>query len=126
LNGRPSSPSWARARRRSTTCRCGWDGYGGDGDGPRRLVVQDQRRMPGEGYSQNPLKRESGGTPCHHPPGRKHDPLSRGVTSPPGWPSILGSFLTGRSGGGSLWTAAPLSGQPRRTRGSRPTPRSSR
>jgi hypothetical protein len=45
---------------------------GGDGDGPRRLVVQDQRRMPGEGYSQNPLKRESGGTPCHHPPVRKH------------------------------------------------------
>lgn len=27
--------------------------------------------MPGEEYSQNPLKRESGGTPCHHPPVRK-------------------------------------------------------
>ena len=30
LNGRPSSPSWVRARRRSRTCRSGWGGCGGD------------------------------------------------------------------------------------------------
>ena len=31
-----------------------------------------QRRMPGDWYSQNPLKSESGATPCHQPPVRTH------------------------------------------------------